>query len=118
MEALQNQHQGLTPHAKWKITKIKIKEHSINYATTKAKHKKNRKTEMATRLNELEKQSEAKQKDNEGLEKETIKLKAELEINELAKALGAQTRSRIKFIEEGEKKHRILPCIRKIKSNK
>ena len=31
------------------------------------------------------------------------KLKAEFEINELAKALGAQTRSRIKFIEEGEK---------------
>ena len=32
-----------------------------------------------------------------------IKLKAELEINDLAKALVAQTRSRIKFIEEGEK---------------
>ena len=57
---------------------------------------------MATRLNELEKQL-AKQKDDEGLEKEMIKLKAELEINELAKALGAQTRSRLKFIEDGEK---------------
>ena len=57
---------------------------------------------MVTRLTELEKQL-AKQKDSDGLEKEMIKLKAELEINKLAKALGAQTRSRIKFIEEGEK---------------
>ncbi|WP_293688688.1 reverse transcriptase domain-containing protein, partial [Thiolapillus sp.] len=115
LEALQNQHQGLTPHAKWEITKIKIKEHSINYATTKAKHKKNRKTEMATRLNELEKQL-AKQKDNEGLEKEVIKLKAELEINELAKALGAQTRSRIKFIEEGEKNTAFFLALEKSKA--
>ena len=57
---------------------------------------------MATRLNELEKQL-ANQKDNEGLEKETIKLKAELEICEWAKTLGAQKRSRTKCIEEGEK---------------
>ena len=58
---------------------------------------------MATRLNEFEKQL-AKQKDNEGLKKKKKrKLKAEFEINELAKALGVQTRSRIKFIEEGEK---------------
>ena len=70
---------------------------------------------MATRLNELEKQL-ANQKDNEGLEKETIKLKAELEIKELAKALSVQTRSRIKFIEEGEKNTAFFLASEKSKS--
>ena len=67
---------------------------------------------MATRLNELEKQL-AKQKDDEGLEKEMIKLKAELEINQLAKVLGAQTRPRIEFIEEGEKNTAFLLALKK-----
>ena len=115
---LQEEEQGseLNPHHKWDMTKIKIKECTIEYSKRKAQNSKTRCLILTTRLNEIEKDlSEEPNKENSV--QEMIKIKKELELAHLTKVQGAQTRSRTKFIEEGEKNTAYFYALERTKSS-
>ena len=70
---------------------------------------------MLAQLNDLEKRrSDTGQ--NPALEREILKTKSKLEIFSMSKAQGAQTRSRTKFIEEGERNTRYFLSLEKLRA--
>lgn len=98
----QNCDQGIDPHSKWELCKIKIREASQSYSKRQQQSKRDKMADTQNRLNTLERAISIHPKDDK-LKAEMVKLKTELEVFALAQAHGAQTRSRIKYIEEGEK---------------
>ena len=78
------------------------------YAKNKQRNQRNKQRETLAKLNDTE-NIIAKHKDDPALRTEMIKLKTESELHAMAAAKGAQIRSRTKFIEDGEKKHIMLP---------
>ena len=106
---------NLNPHNAWELIKIKIKEHTISYSTQKNKQRKNTEKELLAQMNDLEKRrSDTGQ--NPALEREILKTKSKLEIFSMSKAQGAQTRSRTKFIEEGERNTRYFLSLEKLRA--
>lgn len=108
----------LSPHTKWELCKIRIREQSIAYSKHKRQKQKDNIKIMQTKLQLLENELAAPQADNERLISEIIRVKTDLEINALAEARGAQIRSRIKFIEEGEKNTRYFLGLEKANGSK
>ena len=101
-EFKESYNQDIDPHNKWELCKIKIKEGSQSYSKKKQQKSRDKIAEMQERLNKIE-QTLSTQPDNKPLKTELVKIKTELEVFALAQAHGAQIRSRIKYIEEGEK---------------
>ena len=99
---------------KWEQCKIKIRDYCIMYGKSKAYDKKNKILDLQIRLNTLEKSLTVNPND-EGALKEVLNIKHQLEILAMEKARGAQIRSRMKWIENGEKKYKVLPWSRKDK---
>ena len=71
------------------------------YAKDKQRNQRNKQRETLAKLNDIE-NTIAKHKDDPALRTEMVKLKTELQLHAMATAKGAQTRSRTKFIEDGE----------------
>ena len=100
--------EGFPAQLKWDYFKIKIKEESIAYSRQKAMNKKDNLIKLRLRLKDLQKdllvaheKGEITEKDN--LLEEMNNAKLALDLYALYEAKGAQTRSRIKWIEEGER---------------
>ena len=106
---------NLTPHEKWDLCKVKIRDLSTSYAIQKARDKKSKQASLLTRLNEIEKLL-GEHRHSPNLEHERMTIKTEIEINALAAAQGAQVRSRTKFIEEGEKNTAYFFALEKAKT--
>ena len=92
---------NINPHAKWELCKIKIREATIAYSKDKQRNKRSEYRETLEKLNELE--NTLKYQNNANFRAEIAKTKMKLELHAMSEAKGAQTRSRIKFIEDGEK---------------
>eukprot|EP00745_Piridium_sociabile_P027994 TRINITY_DN45049_c0_g1_i1.p1 TRINITY_DN45049_c0_g1~~TRINITY_DN45049_c0_g1_i1.p1 ORF type:complete len:229 (-),score=24.33 TRINITY_DN45049_c0_g1_i1:29-715(-) len=92
--------EDIDPHNKWELCKIKIRETSQFYSKNKQQQKRNKLTDLRSRLNIIE-QSLATQPHNKELQTEMTKHKTDLEVHAMAQAHGTQTRARLKFIEEG-----------------
>jgi exonuclease III len=107
---------GMSPDIKWELLKLKLKEESIQYSKTIAVKKKNDVISLQNKLNEYD-CILAKHPQNKDIlrERETMRLK--LEIVEREKAQSAQTRARIKWIEEGEKNAKYFLNLEKSKAN-
>ena len=91
------------PSSTWESLKIGIKSQSIQYSVTKQNTIEKQERDREDRLRTLTAQL-ALSPNNTNLVKEVEQIKMEGEIYALHKARGAQVRSKIKWIEEGEKK--------------
>ena len=93
---------NLDAQTKWDLCKIKIREFCIAFSIDKKRKKTNSFNDLQTQLNATEKLLSVKPDDNELLNQKDD-LKRKLEIHAYEESRSAQIRSRIKFIEEGEK---------------
>lgn len=105
----------LNPHTAWELIKVKIREHTIAYSTNKNKRRKMTEKRLQEQLNDLEKRR-SNTIDDPDIDREILKVKAELEIISLSKAQGAQTRARTKFIEEGERNTKYFLSLEKVRA--
>ena len=87
---------------KWELLKVKMKAKIIQYCTHKSKAKQLAEKALVNELNILNK-SILEQPDDLELARRYWETKKQLEIQEMARTRGAQTRARIKWIEQGEK---------------
>ena len=90
------------PNEKWEILKNKIKNVSLEYSLIKNRKMKKREREVQLKLNILNDQL-IQQPNDTNLIKNYEKLKQEAGLYSLYKAKGAQVRSRIEWVEKGEK---------------
>ena len=82
---------------------MKIRDFCIDYGKkNKASNFRNRELSLQIKLEELEKRLSAN-KDDQPLHAEVLRVKQELELIIIGKVKGVQFRSRIKWIEEGER---------------
>ena len=93
---------NIDPHATWELCKIKIKGSTILHSKDKQRNQRNKQRETLAKLNDIE-NTIAKHKDDPALRTEMVKLKTELQLHAMATAKGAQTKSRTKFLEAGDK---------------
>lgn len=99
----------------WEMCKIDIKEFCSEYGKLKSKQKKK---EMATLLN-MQKDIENKIKTNtkdKQLQNDLFKIKQKLEIHQAERARGAQVRSRVKWIQEGEQNTKYFLNLEKVRN--
>ena len=82
--------------------KLKFKSFCLQYTSNRSKNKKNIIQKLILELNETEQRASEPQ--NRELQRQTLHLKKHLELQEMKQLQGAQVRSRIRWIEEGEKK--------------
>ena len=87
----------------WQFLKARIKEHSINYCIEKSKNKKDAIKVLENKLDELDKQIAENSKNLIQINNERKIYKESLDNLYAEKAIGAQVRSRAKWIEQGEK---------------
>ena len=83
--------------------KLKFKSFCLQYTSNRSKNKKNKIQKLILELNKTEQQL-ASEPQNRELQRQTLHLKKHLELQEMKQVQGAQVRSRIRWIEEGEKK--------------
>ena len=103
---------------KWELLKAEIKSSTIQFSTIKNKKSKARENNSIKEINRI---TQLLVSDPDNLELKSIfsKLKFEKEIHDLNRTKGAQVRSRIKYIEEGEKNTKYFLGVEKAKgSNK
>ena len=81
---------------------LKFKSFCLQYTSNRSKNKKNIIQKLILELNKTEQQL-ASEPQNRELQRQTLHLKKYLELQEMKQVQGAQVRSRIKWIEEGEK---------------
>ena len=96
------------------LTKVKIRDFCIDYGKNKASKFRNRELFLQIMLEELEKRLSAN-KDDQPLHAEVLR---ELVLITIGKAKGAQIRSRIKWIEEGERNTAFFLNLEKINFKK
>ena len=107
---------GSEPQFRWDICKIKIREFTIDYSKERKRLQRKDKEDIDKLLNELDiKLSQDPLNVNLLTERENVKQK--LEIHNLNDARSAQTRSRVKFIEEGEKNTKYFLGLEKARAN-
>ena len=103
IENFLNEHKEMDAGLKWELLKLKIKSESIQYSKSKAAKKRNNKVLWQAEFDQLDTLL-AKDPQNVDMLKNREDIRLKLEILEKEEATSAQTRSRIKWIEEGEKK--------------
>ena len=86
----------------WEMVKVEIRNASIDYGKRKSCQHKNEEIVTRERLRSTEKRL-TEEPENKQYQASLVELKQKLEIIELEKARGAQCRSRIKWVQEGEK---------------
>ena len=100
----------------WEKCKSKIKDYSIEYGKFMSVQKRNELVRLQRELQKLEEHCAIDPKNVETL-KQINKVKHKLELASLERARGAQVRSRIRWIEEGEKNTRYFLGLEKTKGN-
>jgi exonuclease III len=102
---------------KWDLLKIEIRDFCIEYGKMKSRERAKELLVIQTNIKETEKRL-VKDPNNEELNREYLLLKQKLELVQLHKAKGAQIRSRIKWIEEGEKNTKFFCNLEKSRAKK
>ena len=110
-----NEYSSCNPHYIWDMIKINVRDLSQLYSRQKAKIKKDRLKDIQSKLQNLEEAVAYNPLDQEKWN-DIAKCKAELEIIEMERAKGAQIRSQIKYIEQGEKCTKYFLTLEKIRS--
>ena len=105
----------LEDQVRWDICKIKIKEFCIQYSKIKRSKQKSKLTQLHETLNKLEENISRNPNDRKLIQQKDL-IKKELDIHEQNVAKGAQIRSKIKFIEDGEKNTKYFLNLEKSKS--
>ena len=85
----------------WELVKIRIKEFSIRYCCLRTKKELNKIRMLEERINVIDKELQS-QNHNEEIVNERKSLKEQLDALFLDLAIGAQIRSKVKFVEQGE----------------
>ena len=96
------QYQDRSPQMLWELLKAEIKSYTIQYSTKKNKNFKIKSNNTKLELDRISLLL-IQEPDRLDLQNRFVKLKQEQEVVDLHLARGAQLRSRVKFIEEGEK---------------
>lgn len=104
------------PEQKWELLKIKINEETIRFSKQRAVFNKNKQIDTYNKLESCESDL-AREPDNVTLLRKREELKIHLEIHEQERLKSAQTRSRIKWIEEGEKNTKFFLNLEKVRAN-
>ena len=91
-----------TNKSRWELLKLDIKEASLNFAKKKSKQRKERISSLENRLSHLLTINNDRQID-ENIKNEITHLETEIQSLYDIKAKGAQIRSKVEYIEEGEK---------------
>ena len=97
-----NSHNHIEYPKKFELLKTDIKNCAIKYSKTNKKKHNDRPTTLEHKIDDISEKLVSNPK-SEQLNKEFLQTKQELELIHINKAKGAQLRSRIKWIEEGEK---------------
>ena len=87
----------------WEMVKIRVKEYSIFYSQKKAKNRDNKIKNIENELIAVDKKITESHETNSKLYEERKVLKDNLDLLYYEKAVGAQIRSRSKWVEEGER---------------
>ena len=107
IDLLANAFEDFPPQMKWDYCKIQIKEATIGYSKQKAIHRKNEIAKLRSHLRNLQMElTHSTDRDiqfQNNLIDQVNDSKLALDMYALYEAKGAQTRARVKWIEEGEK---------------
>ena len=87
----------------WEFLKVRIKEYTLHYCINKARGKRNDIKLLERDIDDIDQQINYNDKESEKLIEMRKNLKYKLDQLYIDKARGAQIRSRVKWIEEGEK---------------
>ena len=109
------EYKDINPHLKWEMIKVNVKESSQQYSRFKASEKAAQQSILCYNLNILEQKLVENPLDKELLA-QISKSKSQLEINEMERTRGAQIRSGLKWIEEGEKGTKYFLSLEKSRS--
>ena len=101
---------------KWELLKLKIKQESIMFSKAKAVKKRNDRIDLHNKLNACDEMLSIDPQ-NIDLLKQREKLKLQTELYEQEQSKSAQIRSRIKWIEEGEKNTKYFLNLEKSRAN-
>ena len=99
---------------KWELLKAEIKSSTIQFCTNKNRKMNFRENNTKKELDRIT-QLLVNNPDSQNLKNIFNKLKLEKELHDLNKTKGAQVRSKIKFIEEGEKNTKYFLGVEKVK---
>ena len=108
--------QQYDPQLSWDYCKTMIREVTINHSRQKAKHRRDQIKQLQVKLKYLE-DKVANDAQNEDSQQNMQDTKLALDILALQDAHGAQIRSRIKWIEEGEKNNKYFLSLEKRQYN-
>ena len=110
----------------WELVKIRVKELSIHYCSVRNKQKENEVKHLESKVNTLDQEIQTSCNAEEMIAERRL-LKQQLDAIYLDKAIGAQIRSKVNLVEEGERsteyflsveKHRQdHNCIKSLKTN-
>ena len=112
---LKSEDSDINDQDKWELCKLKIKQFCSDFGKLKARKKRNDVMDLQIALKNIEKQCSEDPK-NEDLQATLFKTKQKLEILEINRAKGAQTRARAKWVEEGEKSTKYFLTLEKIRA--
>ena len=97
-----SEYQELNPHLRWEMIKTNVKEVSQQYSRFKAREKVDFMRDLKDKLHYFEQLVVINPGDEE-IWRNIAKIKSEIEILESERTRGAQIRSGLKYIEEGER---------------
>ena len=115
IQETEKEYASVNPHLRWEVIKTNIRETSQQFSRYKAREKINDLDKMKSRLKNLENAIVNSPNDKTLLNKIAV-VKSDIEILELEKSRGAQIRSRIKYIEEGERCTKYFLSLEKCRS--
>jgi exonuclease III len=103
------------PQEKWEFCKVKMRDFSINYGKSKAMDNRNKATQVREKLEEAEKQL-CEHPHDAVLQNKVSQLLLQFDLHSIHEAKGAQTRARVKWIEEGERNNKYFLSLEKTKA--
>lgn len=121
IEVLKSDSKSLPPHIRWDFCKAKLKESSINYSKQKAKKRRDALADLRNKLKSLQSSIANFEGNTNELQvklNEMQDTKLALDLYALYEAEGAQVRSRVKWIEEGERNTKYFFGLEKSNFNK
>ena len=106
----------LEPQQKWELLKLEIRDKTIQYSKNRSVWLKNHYVDCQNKLNKCESEL-AKFPDNPTLQQKCLDLKLQLECQELERLKSAQTRARMRWVDEGERNTKFFLNLEKSKAS-
>ena len=112
----EHERKGTCKELTWELLKIQIKEETMNYSKNRAMIKKNELLRLQAKLDSIDKFL-ANNPDSPTIISEKQRILVNLEILEYQKTKSAHTRSKVKWIQEGEKNTKFFLNLEKCRAN-